>query len=85
MIGGNPGLGGMAAAAVSPELRKRAIFMGMALAAGLLIFFATMIMKVMSKYTWLRWLGRLFLIYLAVDMLHDGWPEVAVLAGTAGT
>ncbi len=54
MIGGTPGLGGMAAAAVSPELRKRAIFMGMALAAGLLIFFATMIMKVMSKYTWLR-------------------------------
>ena len=31
---------GMAAAALSPELRKRAIFMGMALAAGLRIFFA---------------------------------------------
>lgn len=85
MIRSVPGLGGMAAAAVSPELRKKAIFMGMALAAGLLIFFATMIMKVMSKYTWLSWLRRLFLIYLAVDMLHDGWPEVAVLAGTAGT
>ena len=32
---------GMAAAGLSPELRKKAIFMGMALAAGLRIFFAT--------------------------------------------
>ena len=31
---------GMAAASLSPELRKKAIFMGMALAAGLRIFFA---------------------------------------------
>ena len=31
---------GMAAANLSPELRKKAIFMGMALAAGLRIFFA---------------------------------------------
>ena len=31
---------GMAAAGLSPELRKKAIFMGMALAAGLRIFFA---------------------------------------------
>jgi len=40
LSGDNALIIGMAAAGLSPELRKKAIFMGMALAAGLRIFFA---------------------------------------------
>ena len=43
-------------------------------------FFATIIMKIMTRFKWLSWLGLVFLIYLTLDMLHDGWPEVAGLA-----
>lgn len=57
------------------------LIMGLALA---IAFFATMIMKVMSKYTWLSWAGLAFLVFLAAEMLHDGWPEIAALAGVEG-
>ncbi len=60
------------------------LVMGLALAIAFMAFFATMIMKIMSKYIWLSWLGLLFLVYLAADMLHDGWPEMAALLGLGG-
>lgn len=61
------------------------LVMGLILAITFMAFFATLIMKVMSKYTWLSWLGLVFLVYLAADMLHDGWPEIAAVAGLGGT
>lgn len=73
----------VAVAAIARE-NTALLVMGLALAIAFMAFFATMIMKVMSKYTWLSWLGLLFLVYLAADMLHDGWPELAALAGTGG-
>ena len=39
---------GMAAAGLSPELRKKAIFWGMAMAAGLRIFFAVIASQLMD-------------------------------------
>lgn len=60
------------------------LIMGLALAIAFMAFFATMIMKVMAKYTWLSWAGLAFLVYLAADMMHDGWPEIAALASPGG-
>ena len=40
---------GMAAAGLSPELRKKAIFWGMAMAAGLRIFFASSNTRMMRR------------------------------------
>ena len=42
-----------------------------------------MIMRIMTRYTWLAWAGLLFLVYLTYEMLHDGWPEAATLFGMA--
>ena len=72
---------GMAAASLSPELRKKAIFMGIGMAAALRIFFAAIIMKAMTKYAWRSWAGHIFLVYLSLDMIHDVWPEIATMIG----
>jgi YjbE family integral membrane protein len=47
---------------------------GLALAILMMALAATMIMRIMSRYPALSWLGLVFLGYLTVEMLHAGWP-----------
>ena len=70
----------VAVAAIARDNTTLLIF-GLALAIAFMAFFATMIMKIMTKYKWLSWLGLVFLVYLTFEMLHDGWPEVAAMIG----
>lgn len=57
------------------------LVMGLVLAIAFMAFFATIIMRVMTKFPLLAWAGLVFLIYLSADMLFDGWPEVAAMIG----
>lgn len=59
------------------------LIFGLVLAIAFMAFFATMIMHVMAKFPWLSYLGLVFLIYLSVVMLYDGWAEVANLIGNS--
>lgn len=70
----------VAVAAIAREDTALLIF-GLALAIAFMAFFATMIMRVMTRFPWLTWAGLFFLIYLTFEMLHDGWPEVAAMIG----
>ena len=63
----------LAVAAIARDDTWLLVF-GLALAIIFMAFFATVIMRVLTKYTWLSWLGLAFLVYLTVDMLEDGWP-----------
>ena len=54
------------------------------LAIVFMAFFATVIMKVMTKYPWLCWAGLVFLIYLSFELLIDGWASFAPLVGLGG-
>ena len=72
-----------AVAAIAREDTSLLIF-GLALAILFMAFFATIIMKVMTKYPWLCWAGLVFLIYLSFELLHDGWPSFAPLIGLGG-
>ena len=65
----------VAVAAIAREDTVLLIF-GLVLAIVLMAFFATMIMKVMTKYPWISWLGLIFLIYLTLKMLIDGFEEL---------
>ena len=49
---------------------------GLVLAIVLMAFFATIIMRVMTKFPWLSWIGLIFLVYLTIKMLVDGWFEL---------
>lgn len=57
------------------------LVMGLVLAIAFMAFFATIIMRVMTKFPLLAWAGLVFLVYLSGTMLFDGWPEVAMLIG----
>ena len=65
----------VAVAAIAREDTVLLIF-GLVLAIFLMAFFATMIMKVMTKYPWISWVGLIFLIYLTIKMLVDGFAEL---------
>ena len=65
----------VAVAAIAREDTALLIF-GLVLAIVLMAFFATFIMRVMTKFPWLSWVGLIFLVYLTIKMLVDGWTEL---------
>lgn len=70
----------VAVAAIARENTTLLVF-GLVVAIAFMAFFATMIMRVMTKYPWLSYVGFVFLVYLSAMMLYDGWPEVSGLLG----
>ena len=62
-------------AAIAREDTALLVF-GLVLAIVLMAFFATIIMRVMTKLPWLSWVGLIFLVYLTIKMLVDGWSEL---------
>ena len=72
-----------AVAAIAREDTSLLVF-GLSLAIVFMAFFATIIMKVMTKYPWLCWVGLVFLVYLSFELLHDGWPSFKPLIGLGG-
>ena len=65
----------VAVAAIAREDTALLVF-GLVLAIVLMAFFATIIMRVMTKFPWLSWIGLIFLVYLTIKMLVDGWFEL---------
>ncbi len=65
----------VAVAAIAREDTALLVF-GLVLAIVLMAFFATIIMRVMTKFPWLSWIGLIFLVYLTMKMLVDGWFEL---------
>ena len=66
----------VAVAAIAREDTALLVF-GLVLAIVLMAFFATIIMRVMTKFPWLSWIGLIFLLYLTIKMLVDGWFELS--------
>ena len=64
----------LAVAAIARDDRILLIF-GLILAIVFMAFFATIIMKILTKYKWVSWLGLLFLIYLSTEMVIDGFSD----------
>ena len=70
----------VAVAAIARE-NTGLLVVGLVLSIAFMAFFANIIMRLMTRFRWLPWLGLVFLVYLAFDMLHDGWPEIWHLVG----
>ncbi len=45
---------------------------GLGLAILLMIFAATLIMKLLARYPWISWLGLIVLVYVAGEMMYRG-------------
>jgi len=65
----------LAVAAIADGNTNLLIF-GLALAILLMAFAATMIMKLLTKYPWISWLGLIVLIYVAGEMLFRGTFDI---------
>ncbi len=61
----------LAVAAIADGDTKLLVF-GLGLAIVLMAFAATLIMKILTKYPWISWLGLIVLIYVAGEMLFRG-------------
>lgn len=70
----------IAVAAIARDDTALLVF-GLVLAIAFMAFFATMIMRLMTKYPMLSYAGLVFLVYLSLNMMWDGWPEVAAMIG----
>jgi predicted tellurium resistance membrane protein TerC len=60
---------------------------GLGLAILLMAFAATIIMKILTRYPWISWLGLVVLVYVAADMFYRGIfdPANGILALMGGT
>lgn len=70
----------IAVAAIARDDTALLVF-GLVLAIAFMAFFATIIMNLMTRFPLLSYAGLVFLILLTLEMLHDGWPEVAIMIG----
>ncbi len=55
---------------------------GLAFSIIIMAFASNMIVKLIQKYSWISYVGILFLVYLSADMLWNGWDDVAYLIKT---
>jgi len=61
----------LAVAAIADGNTNMLVF-GLGLAIILMAFAATLIMKLLTKYPWISWLGLFVLIYVAAEMFYRG-------------
>jgi YjbE family integral membrane protein len=73
----------LAVAAIARDNIYLLVF-GLALAIALMAFCAALVMKLMTRYPWLSWVGLFFLIYVSAEMLWEGWPHLAGSLGLGG-
>lgn len=70
----------LAVAAIADGDTNMLIF-GLALAIVLMAFAATLIMKLLTKYPWISWLGLIVLLYVAGEMFYRGFFDAATGVG----
>ena len=58
------------------------LVVGLAIAIIAMACFATMIMRLLTRYPWISWLGLVVLVYVSAEMLYKGVfdPERGILA-----
>ena len=55
---------------------KTLLILGIAFAILIMALFATAIVKLLTKFKWLSYLGLIFLVYLSLKMTFDGWLQL---------
>ena len=55
---------------------KTLLILGIAFAILIIAVFATAIVRLLTKYKWLSYLGLIFLIYLSSKMTYDGFTQI---------
>ncbi|MHA1188917.1 MAG: YjbE family putative metal transport protein [Alphaproteobacteria bacterium] len=72
----------VAVAAIARDNLMLLVF-GLGLSIALMGFCATLVVRLLTRQPWISYAGLGFLVYLSLDMIHDGWPHVAAMAQSA--
>ena len=56
---------------------KQILIFGLGLAILLMAFAATVIMKLLTNYPWISWLGLIVLLYVAAEMMYRGFFDIS--------
>lgn len=70
----------LAVAAIAQDHRGLLVF-GLALSIMLMAFCATVVCKVLNRHPWISYIGVALLVYVAGDMMHSGWADMAAFMG----
>ncbi|WP_298355816.1 TerC family protein [uncultured Litoreibacter sp.] len=70
----------LAVAAIADGDTTMLVF-GLGLAIVLMAFAATLIMKLLTKYPWISWVGLIVLVYVAGEMFYRGVVDVNIGVG----
>jgi YjbE family integral membrane protein len=57
------------------------LVVGLIVSVALMGIAATWIAKLLEKYKWLGWVGLVIILYVSVDMILQGWPDIQKLIG----
>jgi YjbE family integral membrane protein len=56
------------------------LIVGLAVGILLMAVAANYIAKILARFPWISWVGLLVILWVALDMIFDGWREVACAA-----
>jgi predicted tellurium resistance membrane protein TerC len=57
------------------------LFFGLALSVTLMGLAANLVAKLVQRYHWIAWIGLAVILYVALNMIWEGWHQVAPLIG----
>ena len=70
----------LAVAAIARDNTALRVF-GLALAIALMGFCASIVVRLLTRFPAISWLGLFVLVYVAAHMLLEGWPSAAQIVG----
>jgi YjbE family integral membrane protein len=69
------------AVAAAARAHPTVLFIGLAFSVTIMGLAANLVAKLVQKYHWIAWIGLVVILYVALNMVWDGWHQVAPLIG----
>lgn len=69
------------AVAAAARAHPTVLFIGLAFSVTIMGLAANLVAKLVQKYHWIAWIGLVVILYVALNMIWEGWHQVAPLLG----
>ena len=67
------------AVAAAARQHPAVLFIGLALSVTIMGLAANLVAKLVQRYHWIAWTGLMMILYVALRMIFEGWPDVTHL------
>ena len=69
------------AVAAAARAHPTVLFIGLAFSVTIMGLAANLVAKLVQRYHWIAWIGLVVILYVALNMIWEGWHQVAPLLG----